>query len=321
MLADMSHQLKRVSGADGLFVVLDVETGRSACALGLATVGFLDPAFAGPDVKRRVYAAKYGVARDLAARGVSQLFLEMDVWLVRDVAPLVSPAHDITMSMHQDNPFEMNVGFYFMRANARTVAFMDATANYLDKYVLLLPSTPPPVFPCCAAALLLLLLPYYYYYPYSSPWEPRLCTAPPTPSSLTRFPPPQVPRRSVRPEDHQLLYENVGRFRKPNPIAPSQLEDAGRLRRRQGRPERHHPRQGAAGRVERGARPRARARFGRDGHVDRVRPRPGHLAFVPVRVPLYSSSFSAAAAAAAATTPPPPPRHPPAPSPSTPPGT
>ena len=152
MLADMSHQLKRVSGAEGLFVVLDVETGRSACALGLATVGFLDPAFAGPDVKRRVYAAKYGVARDLAARGVSQLFLEMDVWLVRDVAPLVSPAHDITMSMHQDNPFEMNVGFYFMRANARTVAFMDATANYLDKYVLLLPSPPPPIFPCCAAA-------------------------------------------------------------------------------------------------------------------------------------------------------------------------
>ena len=107
-------------------------TARSHCGTRRPTV--LLPEISGlPGTKERVYYAKYGVAAHLALRGADFLFLEMDVFLLRDIRPLLAayPTADMQIGRHQDNPFEFNVGFYHVTANSRSAAFFKTAHDFL----------------------------------------------------------------------------------------------------------------------------------------------------------------------------------------------
>ena len=96
-------------------------------------------------IKQRKYEAKYGLAVALAREQVDFLFFEMDCFLLqhplRAVKGHVVDA-DLYISLHQDNPFEFNVGYYFVRAGTtasgrdplaadRAERFFTATLAYL----------------------------------------------------------------------------------------------------------------------------------------------------------------------------------------------
>lgn len=66
--------------------------------------------------KDKVYEAKYGIALMLAHLEVDFVFFEMDCFILQHPMHAVR-SHwisdaDMYISLHQDNPFEFNVGYY-----------------------------------------------------------------------------------------------------------------------------------------------------------------------------------------------------------------
>jgi len=99
-----------------LCVALDLETAVHACALGLDAVLYTanKAEIEGIVKKRQVYGAKYGVLATLLDLGLDVTFGEMDVWLLGD--PIVgTPVRDITIGVHQDNPYNINAGWIHVR--------------------------------------------------------------------------------------------------------------------------------------------------------------------------------------------------------------
>jgi len=87
----------------------------------------------------RVYEAKYGLAILMARERTNFLFFEMDCWLLQHPLRAVHlhPIRaDMYISLHQDNPFEYNVGYYYVeaeepKASLRVERFFVATLAYL----------------------------------------------------------------------------------------------------------------------------------------------------------------------------------------------
>jgi len=121
--------LTRVSMVDRFFYVsLDRAASDAACAAGYPVVHV--PAL-GNGTKSRVYQAKYGVAVSLIKQGAAFVFLEMDVWLKTNLLPVLVSDHDLVIGFHQDNPFMMNIGLYYIAANERTEALFKTMLSYL----------------------------------------------------------------------------------------------------------------------------------------------------------------------------------------------
>ena len=51
------------------------------------------------------------------AVGVDFLFFEMDIWMLRSPMPLMraNATIDFMLALHQDNPYTVNVGIYYVR--------------------------------------------------------------------------------------------------------------------------------------------------------------------------------------------------------------
>uniref|UniRef100_A0A7S2SU47 Nucleotide-diphospho-sugar transferase domain-containing protein n=1 Tax=Rhizochromulina marina TaxID=1034831 RepID=A0A7S2SU47_9STRA len=149
---DMTHRLEMA--ATFFFVALDMPTASAACEAGLPVV-FFDAPLSLPGIlptrdskftstKDRVYEAKYGVALLLGELEVDYLFFEMDCWLLQHPLYAVQQhpfTADLYISLHQDNPFEFNVGYYIVAAGeprtaARVRRFFGATLSYLRTYPL-----------------------------------------------------------------------------------------------------------------------------------------------------------------------------------------
>ena len=124
--------LTRVSMVDRFFYVsLDSAASDAACTAGYPVVHV--PRH-GNGTKSRVYQAKYGVAVSLIEQGASFVFLEMDVWLSTNLLPILVSDHDLVIGFHQDNPFMMNIGLYYITANKRTKALFAAMHSYLLRH-------------------------------------------------------------------------------------------------------------------------------------------------------------------------------------------
>lgn len=124
--------LTRVSMVDRFFYVsLDSAASAAACAAGYPVVHV--PSLSN-GTKSRVYQAKYGVAVSLIKQGASFVFLEMDVWLKTNLLPVLVSDHDLVIGFHQDNPFMMNIGLYYIAANERTEALFSTMMSYLVRH-------------------------------------------------------------------------------------------------------------------------------------------------------------------------------------------
>jgi hypothetical protein len=78
----------------------------------------------------------------MARQATDFLFFEMDCWMLAHPLRAVDShpiSADLYMSLHQDNPFEFNVGYYYVRASDQKAAdrverFFTATLAYLRKH-------------------------------------------------------------------------------------------------------------------------------------------------------------------------------------------
>ena len=121
-----------------IYVSLDDSTTAAACVAGYPVVHFSrmseSDIFREPTVRERVYHAKYSFAVSLIVSREDFFFLEMDTWLREDVLRIFSPPHssaDLTLMIHQDNPFIINIGMYFVRANIRTEELFRTMEGYV----------------------------------------------------------------------------------------------------------------------------------------------------------------------------------------------
>jgi len=68
-----------------------------------------------------VAQSKFMVASALAGLGIDFLFLEMDVWLLRDPMTMFRTAEDddidIAIGQHFDNAYSINIGLYYVRVS------------------------------------------------------------------------------------------------------------------------------------------------------------------------------------------------------------
>lgn len=115
------------------YVSLDETTTRAACAAGYPVL-YLAPS-PGQSTRARVYSAKYGVAISLIEANIDFLFLEMDVWILRNLLDLYAEGDEhLVMALHQDNPFTINIGVYFARACVETKLVFSTLLSYLSRY-------------------------------------------------------------------------------------------------------------------------------------------------------------------------------------------
>jgi len=86
--------------------------------------------------KALVEEAKFGTAARLAGDGVDFLFLEMDVFLIRNPRALWDARGDadVVISVHQENFNSINAGFYMVRAGEKTRRLFRSALDFLVKY-------------------------------------------------------------------------------------------------------------------------------------------------------------------------------------------
>lgn len=125
------------------FVGMDLYTVDMACSYGYPIVYYKhdddnqsqteDKDENENDAKTRkkgmVQNSKLMVSQMLLNMDQAFMFYEMDVWFVKSpIEILEDMTKDMVVSTHENHPFQMNIGFYAMKAN-------DASREYMDKCV------------------------------------------------------------------------------------------------------------------------------------------------------------------------------------------
>ena len=69
------------------------------------------------DLQAQVAISKFQVAAILASLGIDYLFIELDVWLVRNPLPLFATDEraEIFIGGHFNSPGSLNIGFYYVK--------------------------------------------------------------------------------------------------------------------------------------------------------------------------------------------------------------
>lgn len=134
MIDDMWQMLTRVNMVERFFYVsLDEDSSEAACAAGYRVV-YLAPD-EGRDKRAMVYKAKYHLAVQLIVNKIDFLFIEMDVWIMRDLVPIfVQKDTDLVVSLHQNRPWGINIGIYYVRACETMRLLFETLSHYLETY-------------------------------------------------------------------------------------------------------------------------------------------------------------------------------------------
>jgi len=53
----------------------------------------------------------------LADMGIHFLFIEMDVWLLKNPMAIFDTNVDIAIGQHFQNPYSLNIGFYYVKVS------------------------------------------------------------------------------------------------------------------------------------------------------------------------------------------------------------
>ncbi|KAL7570493.1 hypothetical protein ACA910_004274 [Epithemia clementina (nom. ined.)] len=122
-----------------IVIALDKETASRSCELGYHAVFWDSPAAS----YSKVADAKFQVSAHLAAHGVNQLFVELDVFCrlsplplfldkkYHQQEPVVASTPDLVLTGHLDVDTKINIGMYYVKASRKTAIFFQTLTELL----------------------------------------------------------------------------------------------------------------------------------------------------------------------------------------------